>query len=102
VLYVQNEWCSQIRSGTFIVVLVLNYFQGHVVQEDDCLTLKRKAFHNPLKAVELLTQQCCITSQITGILNFTVITPRLFLNSSCTFSLPSAVVCAVTEHLPAL
>jgi hypothetical protein len=43
---VQNAWCIQIRSGTFIVVLVLNYFQGHVVQEDDCLTLKRKALQS--------------------------------------------------------
>jgi len=46
VLYIQNAWCIQIRSGTFIVVLVLNYFQGHVVQEDDCLTLKMKALQS--------------------------------------------------------
>jgi len=41
-------------------------------------------------------------SQITGILNFTVVTPHLFLNSSCTISLPPVVLCAVTEHLPVL
>jgi len=68
-----------------IVVLVLNYFQGHVVQEDDCLTLKRKALHNPLKAVELLTQQCCITSQIHSFIQYCLTTgpkppPKLCLH----------------------
>jgi hypothetical protein len=29
-----------------LFVLVLNYFQGHAVHEDNCLTLKRKAMHN--------------------------------------------------------